>query len=510
MGRIALGKELSTPSTPPAGYVKFYAEGASLKYIDDTSTVYTLATGVSPEEVQDIVGAMLVDSASIDFTYDDPAGTFTATVIAGGVNHNALLNYVANEHINHAAVSILAGTGLSGGGDLTANRTLNLANTAVTAGSYGSSSAVGTFTVDAQGRLTAASNVSITPASIGAQPLDSDLTALAGLAGTGVIIRTGSGTAITRSVASSTGITVTNGDGVSGNPTISISNTAVTAASYGSASQVATFTVNAQGQLTAAANASIAITSAAVTDFTEAVQDSVASALTDTASVDFTYNDVANTITATVLPAGVNHNALANYVANEHINHASVSINAGTGLSGGGDITTSRTINIANTGVSAGTYGTGSTFPVITVNAQGQLTSVTTNSVSAVFGSEYQEHVDNTTATTTSAIFSDAASFVTTSVPAGTYRVGVNYNTYFTDGATDWRFRVLVDATQVGMENREEPQDTGTDLLHTRYIVGTITFGSAGTHTVALQFARSAGAGTVGCTNAYFEFWRVS
>ncbi len=71
--------------------------------------------------------------------------------------------------------------------------------------------------------------------------------------GTGLFVQTGSGAWVLRLIDAGTGISVTNGNGVAGNPSIALTNTAVTPGAYGDATHVATFTVDQQGRLTAAA-----------------------------------------------------------------------------------------------------------------------------------------------------------------------------------------------------------------------------------------------------------------
>ena len=225
--------------------------------------------------------------------------------------------------------TITAGTGLSGGGDLSANRTISLANTAVSAASYGSATQTGTFTVNAQGQLTAASNVTITPAwsSITSTPTT--------LSGYGITDGALSATTI------SAGTGLSGGGSLAANRTISLANTTVTAASYGSATQVGSFTVNAQGQLTAASN--VTVTPA--------------------------WSSITATPT-TIAGYGITNGALT-----------TTTISAGTGLSGGGDLSANRTISLANTTVTAASYGSASQVGTFTVDAQGRLTAASNTSI---------------------------------------------------------------------------------------------------------------------------------
>lgn len=223
----------------------------------------------------------------------------------------------------------------------------------------------------------------------GKQPLDADLTALAAFSGTGIATRTASNTWAQRSIAAGTGASVTNGDGVSGNPTVAVTLTGLTTDALTEGTSNVYFSV-------------------------ERAQDAVASALTASSEIAWTYNDAANTISAALVTTTVtgasygSASSVPTYTVDSKgrltaasntailITESQVTnlttdlagkvpttrtITTGTGLSGGGDLSADRTLSISNTAVTAASYGSGSAVATFTVNAQGQLTAAATTSI---------------------------------------------------------------------------------------------------------------------------------
>jgi len=92
----------------------------------------------------------------------------------------------------------------------------------------------------------------------GVQPSSSTLDALSSFNTNGIMVQTDTSEFIGRTITGTASqVTVTNGDGVSGNPTISLPASGVTANTYGSASVIPVVTVNAQGVITSVVNTAI-------------------------------------------------------------------------------------------------------------------------------------------------------------------------------------------------------------------------------------------------------------
>ena len=234
VGTLKVGG-VSTMSTINVGNVQIGADDTvrANRFLGNALTADTLKTprNITTTLTGDVSGTgTIAFNGGSDVTLTVATTTVGADAVALGTDTTG--NYVA---------TITGGTGLTS--DIVTGEsvtpTISLDNTAVTAATYGNASHTGTFTVDAQGRITNAASTTIDIAASQVNNFN---------------------TAVSSYLSGGTGLTESSG-------TLSLDDTSVTPASYGSATAIPTFTVDQQGRLTAALDVDIAIPHSQITDF---------------------------------------------------------------------------------------------------------------------------------------------------------------------------------------------------------------------------------------------------
>lgn len=231
--------DLGTHTT--GNYVATLADSGASNFVISGSGSETAAVTINLSTTG-VTGATYGSATQIPVITVDSYGRITSAS-SSQANFTIAADSGANDTVVLGETLTISGdTGITT--TVTANEiSVDLDDTAVSPGSYGSTTAIPTFTVDQQGRLTTAGTVNVaTTLTIGADSGADDTVDLL---------------SDTLTFTGDTGITTT----VSNNDiSIDLDDTAVTPGTYGSATAIPNFTVDQQGRLTAAGSTTVATT----------------------------------------------------------------------------------------------------------------------------------------------------------------------------------------------------------------------------------------------------------
>lgn len=349
------------------------------KSVTDGTTTATASGTTDTFKLRSANNILAVAVANNDATHGDNA---LFTITEGNIDHDALSNFVSDEHIDHSAVSITAGAGLTGGGDITASRSLALKLSDL---STSTDNADGDFFV-----VVNDSNVQkkLTKANVLLSGFNND----AGW---------------TSNTGDITQVNITAGAGLSGSVNTTSGNHTQTLALDDPAnlSQLTETTDDPADKILLWDESASEWKHMTLDDLQDAIDTTGSGGETNTASnvgtagvgvfkqkngADLEFKKInagSNKVTITddttnsevdidIAVGNIPHDSLSGFVANEHIDHSTVSIEAGTGISGGGTITTSRTLSLDMNELSTSTSdGDGDYFAVVdTAGAQKKLT----------------------------------------------------------------------------------------------------------------------------------------
>jgi len=282
-------------------------------------------------------------------------------------------------------------------------------------------------------------------------------------------------TSLTEFIYDAVGGTITAGTGITstvsdaGNTTtLSITNTGVVAGSYGSATQIPTFSVNAQGQLTAAGTTALATTLNIAgdtgTDGVELLSDTLTFAGTNGLSAAVTNNAVtitSNATNANTALAIVKRDASGNFSAGTIT--AALSGNASTATT----LQTARTISL-NGDLAGSVSFNGSSDVIITATIQADSvalgTDTTGNYIATIAGTTNQVNVSGSGSETAAVTLSLPQDIHSGTVPAfagmslsGDLAMGSNSITGLADpiNAQDAATKAYVDAARAGLDVKQ-------------------------------------------------------